>query len=78
MSEECKKEEYVRARNNLYNKKRGEFGNKDHLAKWFVSQLEKQHFSCYYCETSIFLIIELISNGLLKTRKTGYGERGPF
>jgi hypothetical protein len=53
------------------------FNDKMEFAEWFTSRLEKQNFSCYYCETSILEIRSLIDNGLLKTRKTGYGWRGP-
>jgi hypothetical protein len=63
----------------LYNssKHKAGFINKKNFANWFLGRLEKQNFCCFYCETSIIDIKELISKKLLKTRKTGYGFRGP-
>jgi hypothetical protein len=53
------------------------FNDKIAFADWFIAQLEIQNFSCHYCETAIADIQSLIERGLLKTRKTGYGWRGP-
>lgn len=47
------------------------------FSEWFTRQLIKQNLCCYYCETSILTIRSLIDKGLLKTRATGYGCRGP-
>lgn len=54
------------------------FATKEIFATWYISQLQKQDFKCYYCETSIFDIRKLISQNKLLTRKTGYGVRGPI
>jgi hypothetical protein len=54
------------------------FGKSMDLAAWFMQKLRDQDCRCYYCETSIFIIQELIAAHLLETRKTkGTGERGP-
>lgn len=53
------------------------FANKQALQSWFLDQLKKQNYRCYYCETSIFIIQGLINGGKLLPRKTGYGIRGP-
>lgn len=64
--------------NKLFNKKhKPGFTNKTDLADWFANKLIEQDFKCKYCETSIFDIRKLIKNKKLKTRKIGYGERGP-
>ena len=78
MFKQYKIEEYDRVRKNLYTDERRIFGTKNDLAAWFIQQLKKQNYCCYYCETSIFLIKKLIANKLLKTRNTrGEGKRGP-
>lgn len=72
------KQEYARAKMNLYNSKRRTFGSADKLAAWFTNQLKEQKFCCFYCETSIFDLNKLIDAGLLKTRAVkGSGRRGP-
>jgi hypothetical protein len=58
-------------------KHKADFEDRTEFADWFVEQLEKQNFACYYCETPIADIRSLIEGGLLKARKTGYGWRGP-
>lgn len=57
-------------------KHRQGFLNKETFANWYIEQLKSNDFKCYYCETSIFVVRALIEKGL-KTRKTGYGLRGP-
>jgi len=59
-------------------KHRPGFRNKGELASWYIEKLVEQDFRCYYCDTSIFDIRQLIDNELLLTRKTGYGRRGPI
>ncbi|MCO5241414.1 MAG: hypothetical protein M9904_15295 [Chitinophagaceae bacterium] len=72
------KQEFERVKKNLYKAERKAFGSADKLAVWFVEQLESQKFACFYCETSIFDINQLIDAGLLKTRAVkGKGRRGP-
>jgi hypothetical protein len=72
------KQEYARAKSNLYKSERKSFGSADKLAAWFIEKLKDQNFSCFYCETSIFDINNLIDGGLLKTRAVkGEGRRGP-
>lgn len=76
--EEYLKQEYARAKKNLYKYERKTFGSADNLAAWFVEKLKTQKFSCFYCETSIFEINKLIDAGYLKTRSVrGGGQRGP-
>ena len=58
-------------------KHRKGFSNKDEFVKWFENTIKAQDFKCYYCDTSIFDIRSLINQDRLKTRKTGYGTRGP-
>lgn len=77
-NEEYLKQEYSRARTNLFNSKRKGFGSKDELANWFITKLKSQKYCCYYCETSIFDINKLIDTNALKTRAVrGGGRRGP-
>jgi hypothetical protein len=72
------KQEYARAKKNLYKLERKTFGSADKLAAWFIDKLKSQNFTCFYCETSIFDIKLLIDAGLLKTRAVrGNGCRGP-
>lgn len=54
------------------------FPTKEAFTTWYVNQLQKQDFNCYYCDTSIFDIRKLINRNKLLTRKTGYGVRGPI
>jgi len=76
--EEFLKNEKVRI-GKLYSKKhRKGFSNKDEFVKWFENTIKSQNFKCYYCDTSIFDIRSLIDQKKLKTRKTGYGRRGPI
>ncbi len=72
------KEQYKRVEK-LYNKaKHSNFVNKKGLADWYVNQLKKYNCKCYYCETSIHDIVNLIKIGSLKTRAVrGDGVRGP-
>ena len=53
------------------------FKSKDALVEWYVIKILQQNFKCYYCGTTIFDIIKLIKAKKMKTRKTGYGIRGP-
>jgi hypothetical protein len=69
--------EHERALNLFSTKHRVGFTSKTVFASWFTLRLQQQDFCCYYCETSILDIRSLISQGLLKTRATGYGQRGP-
>ena len=76
--EEYIRQEYTRAKTNLYKSDRKTFGSADKLAVWFVEKLKSQNFCCFYCETSIFEINKLIEAGFLKTRAVrGEGRRGP-
>lgn len=59
-------------------KHRAGFDTKREFTEWFLSAMKHQRFCCYYCNTSIFDIQDLIKQGKLKSRKTGYGERGPI
>lgn len=62
----------------LYNRSKHKgFSSGDDLADWYVEQLRKYKCRCYFCEVSIHDINRLIDSGRLKTRKTGYGLRGP-
>ncbi|SHN17143.1 hypothetical protein [Mucilaginibacter sp. OK098] len=54
------------------------FQSKYKFMEWFINQLNKQDFKCYYCETSIFDIRELMEKEKLKKRKIGHGFRGPI
>jgi len=75
--EEFLKNEKVRI-GKLYSKKhRKGFSSKDEFVKWFENTIKSQNFKCYYCDTSIFDIRSLIDQKKLKTRKIGYGRRGP-
>ncbi|MCC6759834.1 MAG: hypothetical protein IT252_01390 [Chitinophagaceae bacterium] len=77
-TEEYLKQEYARAKKNLYTADRKVFGSADDLASWFTNALRHQNFCCHYCKTSIFDINKLIDAGLLKTRSVrGGGKRGP-
>jgi len=69
--------ERLRALKLFTTKHKGGFKNRNDFADWFVAQLITQNCCCYYCETSIILINKLIATGVLKTRATGYGARGP-
>ncbi len=62
----------------LYNgKKHSNFRNRKKFAIWYVEQLKKYECKCYYCETSIHDIVNLIEKGSLKTRAVrGNGSRG--
>ena len=53
------------------------FPKKADFQVWYIAQLIRQEYKCYYCETSIFDIKQLIASGKLKSRKIGYGFRGP-
>ncbi|MCO5950902.1 hypothetical protein [Mucilaginibacter flavidus] len=53
------------------------FTDRAGFSEWFTRQLNGQDFRCYYCQTAILDIQDLIAKGLLKTRATGYGVRGP-
>ena len=76
--EEFLKNEKVRI-GKLYSKKhRKGFPSKDEFVKWFENTIKSQNYKCYYCDTSIFDIRSLIKQEKLKTRKTGYGRRGPI
>ncbi|TCC92414.1 hypothetical protein EZ428_11890 [Pedobacter frigiditerrae] len=52
------------------------FSTKQELSDWYLSQIQKQNYNCYYCETSIFDIRSLIEVNVLKARKIRYGFRG--
>lgn len=72
------KEQYNRVINRYVKSKHSNFINKKGLADWYVSQLKKYDCKCYYCETSIHDIVNLIKKGSLKTRAVrGGGVRGP-
>jgi len=76
--EDFLKNEKVRIGKLYSTKKHGKgFSNKDEFVKWFENTIKAQDFKCYYCDTSIFDICSLINQDKLKTRKTGYGTRGP-
>ncbi|MGN6436107.1 MAG: hypothetical protein ACTHMM_06220 [Agriterribacter sp.] len=61
-----------------YQSEHSHFGDRNKLADWYVKQLIKQNCKCYYCETSIHHIAQLIEMKVLKTRKVrGGGKRGP-
>lgn len=53
------------------------FPDRQSFSNWYVRQLLIQKFACFYCSTSVFDIQRLITFNLLRTRKTGYGVRGP-
>lgn len=63
----------------LFNKlKHSNFENKKGLADWYVNQLKEYGCKCFYCETSIHDIVNLITKRSLKTRAVrGGGIRGP-
>ena len=75
--EEFLRNEKVRIGKLYSTKHRKGFSNKDEFAKWFENTIKSQNFKCYYCDTSIFDIRSLIDQEKLKTRKIGYGTRGP-
>jgi Pyruvate/2-oxoacid:ferredoxin oxidoreductase delta subunit len=61
-----------------YQPKHASFGGRNKLADWYVAKLKEQDCKCYYCETSIHSIKELIELGKLKPRMVrGGGKRGP-
>lgn len=63
---------------NLFSSKhRVGFKTKGEFVKWYLGKLASQNYCCYYCETSILIIRDLIENNKLKARRTGYGSRGP-
>lgn len=66
--------ERIRVGNLFSTKHRAGFGNKEKFAKWFLSRLSSQKYCCYYCETSIFTLISLIQQKILKPRKIGHGK----
>jgi hypothetical protein len=72
-------DQFTRVKTRLYNKsKHSSFGNNAALADWYVGKLKSQNCKCYYCETSIHDISELIKKGILKTRSVrSGGQRGP-
>ena len=53
------------------------FRTKQIFVDWYIEKIKEQGYKCYYCDTSIFDIEDLIAAGKLKTRKIRYGERGP-
>jgi hypothetical protein len=70
--------QWIRVSRNFNRAKHKGFIDKNEFADWYVSELKKHDCKCYYCETSIHDIIELINEGLLKTRSVrGKGKRGP-
>ncbi len=76
------KEDYLQAERErvakLYTTKHKKgFPTKYSFVDWYSKQIQSQHYSCYYCETSIIDIKSLIKMDKLKTRKTRYGVRGP-
>ncbi len=76
--EDFLKNEKVRIGKLYSTKKHGKgFSSKDEFVKWFENTIKAQDSKCYYCDTSIFDIRSLINQDRLKTRKTGYGTRGP-
>ncbi len=75
--EEFLRNEKVRIGKLYSTKHRKGFSNKDEFVKWFENTIKSQNFKCYYCDTSIFDIRSLIDQEKLKTRKIGYGTRGP-
>ena len=76
--EDFLKNEKVRIGKLYSTKKHGKgFSNKDEFVRWFENTIKAQDFKCYYCDTSIFDIRSLINQDKLKTRKIGYGTRGP-
>jgi hypothetical protein len=58
----------------LYSNKHRPFGDKFALADWYDKQFIKQEGCCYYCQTPITLLRELIAAGLLKTRSVRGGK----
>lgn len=68
--------EKIRVARNYNKTKHKGFVDKYDFAEWFVSQLKANNCQCYYCETSIHDIRELIEAGFLKERKIGNGFRG--
>lgn len=77
MIEAFLKSEKERALNLFSAKHRIGFRSKEDFVKWYLEKLAAQNYCCYYCETSIFTIRELIEKEKLKARRTGYGSRGP-
>jgi 5-methylcytosine-specific restriction endonuclease McrA len=62
----------------LYSKKHKQgFLTKSSFTEWFINQFKKQNYKCFYCETSIFDIRQLIVDKKLLPRKIGFGFRGP-
>lgn len=68
--------EEIRVKKLYARSKHSAFGDAQGLAEWFVKQLKDGDCMCYYCETSIHDISNLIDAGLAIERKTGYGTRG--
>lgn len=71
------KNERTRVAGNFNKAKHKGFVDKHDFANWFVQELKSNNCQCFYCETSIHEIVKLIDKGLLKTRRIGYGVRGP-
>jgi 5-methylcytosine-specific restriction endonuclease McrA len=76
-TDEYEQDELIRVRKLYGSRHKKGFVSKDDLANWFIKKLDDQEFCCFYCDTSIFDLKKLIKDKKLKTRKTGYGERGP-
>ena len=58
----------------LYSSKHQPFGDKLALASWYDQQYTQQNGCCYYCETPVILLRQLIEAGLLKTRAVRGGK----
>jgi len=76
LKREFLKEEKERVKKLYTTKHKEGFKTEEDFVKWYIGKIKEQDYKCFYCETSIFNIRELIKNKKLKTRKTGYGERG--
>ncbi len=74
--EEYLEKEKLRVSKLYKEKHRNGFITKETFVDWYIKQIQKQDFKCYYCETSIFYMIKLIESNYLKARKIGYGVRG--
>lgn len=57
-------------------KKLVNFENYDDFRDWYFHELYFYNNKCYYCETSIFIIRELLNNNIIQYRKSGNGFRG--
>jgi 5-methylcytosine-specific restriction endonuclease McrA len=57
--------------NNIQNRKgtKNKFGDSGKFIEWYVLQEKKQKGKCYYCHTKQKYITELITSGIIKSKR---------